>query len=369
MKEYKQCKRCIMDNSSDEMIYFDDEGNCNYCNYALKIKDTKYFPNEIGQQKFDDLVARLKKENEDKEYDCIMGISGGLDSSYLAYLGAQKGLRILGVHIDDGFDTEIAKDNIHRLCQKSNIKLITIAPDAEQFNDLTKSFIRANVPNLAIPQDNILFATLFQFAKKNNVRHFLSGSNYALECIIQRGTSYNAYDTAHIRDIHRRFGKKSIDRLEMISAFQKDMEQLFLKIETLTPLDYIDYNKKRAIKELEEYCGFQYYGSKHLENTLTKFIQIYWFTNKFGVDKRKSHLSSLIISGQMTREEALDEMKKPLYDEVEMQHEIDCLLEKLDLSRSEFDQIMNSKPKMHSEYNTSLYMRTRNKIAVLKRRV
>lgn len=356
MKDVQVCSKCIMDNKSDDTITFHKDGQCNYCTDAWKAKNMVYFPNSEGSEKLKVLIDRIKKENRNKQYDCIMGISGGLDSSYLAYLGAKKwGLRILAIHVDDGYDTEISKRNIKKLCNKAKIKLITIKPDEKQFNELTRAYMFAGVPNLAVPQDNVLFACIYKYMRKHKIHTFLSGGNFALECILQRGNTHSAFDTKNLKYINKKFGRTSIDKLPILSEWQRAIDKKVLKIESPRPLNYVDYNRKRALKELEEFCGFEYYGSKHLENTLTKFIQLYWFYHKFHVDKRTSHLSSMIVSGQMTREEALKEMEKPLYDKEEMEKDIDFILQKLDISREEFKGIMNEKPKQHTDYPTSFY--------------
>lgn len=358
MFKYRQCSRCIMDNKSDSYIAFNEKGECNYCTYALSVMDRVYFPNEVGEKKLQELLERLKKENKDHKYDCLMGISGGLDSSYLAYLGAHKwGLRILAVHVDDGFDTEISKRNIERISKFPNLDLKFIKPDTEQFNELTKAYMRAGVPNLAVPQDNVLFAAVYQFMKEHNLRSFVSGSNYALECILQRGNTHTAYDLRNLKYIHKKFGKGSLNKLTLLSALKKDIDAYLLKIETPTPLNFIDYNRDRAMQELMEYCGFEYYGSKHLENDLTKFVQQYWFYHKFGVDKRTSHLSSMIVSGQMSREEAQRQYELPLYDEADMAQTIERVLNKLDMSREEFKQIMSEPGRQHTEYPVSAYLK------------
>lgn len=366
MKEFIRCSRCIMDNKSDNTITFDRNGYCNYCTEAISRMEKVYLPDKNGEKRLQELINRIKCENKNKKYDCIMGISGGLDSSYLAYFGTSKwGLRILAVHVDDGFDSEITKRNIHRLCETAKIKLVVIKPDAKQFNGLTKAFMLAGVPNLAVPQDNVLFACIYKYMKEHKIRIFLTGGNFALECILQKGNTHDAYDLRNIKDINRRFGREKLDRLPLISSFRRDIYSYILRIETLRPLNYIDYNRERAIKELNEFCGFEYYGSKHLENTLTKFIQLYWFYHKFGVDKRTSHLSSMIVSEQMTRKEALEIIQKPLYDEEEMQNEIDFILESIDISRDEFDRIMKAPPRQHTDYKTSIYIKIRNMIKVL----
>ncbi|MCI8417376.1 MAG: N-acetyl sugar amidotransferase [Lachnospiraceae bacterium] len=353
MAKTRVCKRCIMDNSSDKSITFDENGFCNYCTKALsEINTTVYFPNEIGKRKLDEIISMIKKENQDKPYDCIMGLSGGLDSSYLAYLGYTWGLRILAVHIDDGYDTEISKANIRKLCEKAHIEMRTVKPDPEQFNALTLAYMRAGVPNLAVPQDNILFAFLYDTVVKEKLKYFLTGGNFALECILQKDHVFNAMDTVNIYDIQKKFGTKPINKLKFISSYKKYMNIRLGKAITLRPLNYIDYNRDRAFKELYDFCGFEYYGSKHLENILTAFVQLYWFPKKFGVDKRTSHLSSMIASGQMTREKALEELKKPPYDEKMMERYIEILKSNLGISDEQFEQIMNEPAHEHEDYRT-----------------
>jgi len=349
--EYQICNRCIMDNTSDKEISFNEKGECNYCSAAINNKDKLYFPGDEGKKKIEEMVKTLKNHGKNKKYDCIMGLSGGLDSSYLAYIGAKKwGLRILAVHIDDGFDTDLAKENIANLCRECNIELKIVAPDAEQFNALTKAYILAEVPNIAIPQDNVLFACLYNFAKEYKVNYFLSGTNYALECVLQKGNSHNPFDVINIKDINKKFGTKPIDKLPFLSTRQKLIDLYFLKIKTYRPLDYIDYNKNRAIKELSEFCNFKYYEAKHLENTLTKIIQLHWFYKKFKVDKRRSHLSSLIVSNQMTRDEAIAEISKPNCNIEDLNKDIDFVLKTLDLPANKFEEIMNREGKQHTDY-------------------
>lgn len=348
---YQICTRCVMDNASDNTITFDEHGVCNYCTTAFERMKVTYFPNEEGKIKLEKLLTQLKTEGKGKKYDCLMGISGGLDSSYLAYLGSTKwGLRILAVHIDDGFDTEISKQNIEKLVKATNIDYIVEKPDATQFNALTKAYFMAGVPNLAIPQDNILFACLYRYARKYKIKNFLSGGNFALESVLQRGNTYRAFDVTNIKAIHKQFGTEPINKLPFLSDYRRFIDQKILKIKTHRPLNLIDYNREKALKELTDFCGFEYYGSKHLENTLTKFIQLYWFYNKFGVDKRRSHLSSMIVSGQMTRENALLELQKPMYNEKEIELEITQICDALKITKDEFDNVMKSEPKQHTDY-------------------
>lgn len=358
MDEFKRCTRCIMDNASDPTITFDSEGHCNYCTQALsEIGTTTYFPGAEygGVEKLDQMLAKLKAEGKGKKYDCVMGLSGGLDSSYLAYLGYKWGLRILAVHIDDGYDTEISKENIKKLVKAAHIDLRTITPDAKQYNALTLAYMKAGVPNLAIPQDNILFAFLYDVVRESKIRYFLTGGNFALESILQQGNTWSAMDLTNLYDIQKKFGTEKIDKLRFISSYRKYWYMKTGKLSQLRPLNYIDYNRDRAFEELKEFCGFEYYGRKHLENELTAFIQLVWLPKKFGVDKRTSHLSSMIVSGQMTREEALKELAEPMYDEKMMQGYIEHIKSNMGISDEEFEQLMESPAHQHNEYRTDKF--------------
>ena len=341
-----------MDNSSDETIRFDEMGRCNYCREALDKKPQIYFPNEEGKVKLECLLNEIRESSKGKKYDCIMGLSGGLDSSYLAYLGYTWGLRVLAIHIDDGYDSAISKNNLSNLLKATGFDYETIKPDANQFNALTKAYMKAGVPNIAIPQDNVLFAFLYDCVKKYGIKYFLSGSNYAFESILQRGNTYAPTDIVNIKDIHRRFGSAPIDRLKFTSTLQKLLDVKLHGIETVTPLNLIDYNRDRAFKELRDFCGFEYYGRKHLENKLTEFIQLYWFYKKFRVDKRASHLSSMIVSDQMTRDQAMAEYSLPIYDDEKMRECIELVKHNLQISDLEFDEIMNAPTHQHTEYKT-----------------
>jgi 7-cyano-7-deazaguanine synthase in queuosine biosynthesis len=347
-----------MDTTGDPLITFNEDGTCNYCNYALSRKDSVYFPGKVGELKINKMISTLKTEGKNKEYECIMGISGGLDSAYLAYLGSKKwNLRILGVHIDDGLNAAVATQNINNLCENCKIDLEVIRPDKEQYMDLTRSFFLAGVTGLCIPQDNVLVAALFRTAKKRGLKYFLSGTNFALESILQRGNMHIAADVVHINAIQKRFGTMPINDLPLINTFQRYVGyKYFYGQKYLRPLDWIDYNRDRAITELKE-VGFEYYNVKHWENILTKFLQVYYLPKKFNLDIRKSHLSSLIISGQMTRAQALEELRQPLYNETQMEEDISKILENLKLSRPEFDRIMNEPPKLHSDYEFSRYIK------------
>ncbi len=349
-RKIRRCTRCVMDNSSDATIIFDKDGICNYCKNAYIEMAQTYFPDEEGKGKLERLISDIKNDGKGKKYDCIMGISGGLDSSYLAYLGKKWGLRVLAVHIDDGYDTDISKSNIEKLIKATGFDYEVIKPDEEQYNALTLAYMKAGVPDIAVPQDNVLFAFLYKKMKEYRIKYFLSGGNFALESILQKGNTHNAYDLVNLKDIHRKYGTKPIDKLEFMSTLDKALDAFLLGVKSVRPLNLIEYNRDRAFEELNEYCGFEYYGRKHLENILTAFVQLYWFPKKFGVDKRTSHLSSMIVSGQLTREGALEELSKPLYDEKQMNDYISIIRKKLGISEQEFEEIMSSPTHQHSDF-------------------
>lgn len=352
METIKRCTRCVMDDASDPTITFNEKGECSYCCEAVTLMPKVYFPNAQGEEKLKKLLEEIKAAGKGKKYDCIMGLSGGLDSSYLAYLGYKWGLRVLAVHIDDGYDTEISKQNLKKIVKKTGFDYEVITPDAEQYNALTLAYLRAGVPNVAIPQDNVLFAFLYDKMKEYKISYFLTGGNYALEGILQKGNSYKASDVVNIKDINKRFGTTKIDKLKFTSTIQNQIDSKMLGLKKPRALNYIDYNRDRAFKELAEFCGFEYYGRKHLENILTAFIQLYWLPKKFGVDKRTSHLSSMIMSGQMTRDEALRELAEPIYDEKMMADYIAFIKKQMGISDQEFDKIMAAPTHQHTEYKT-----------------
>ena len=347
-----RCTRCIMSNKSDHSMTFDSKGYCNYCSEAVERLHRNYFPNDEGERKFNQLVSHIKTAGKGKKYDCIIGISGGLDSSYLAYLLSDKGLRILAVHIDDGYDTEISKENIRKLVNKTGYDYEVIAPNSEQFNALTLAYMKAGVPNIAVPQDNVLFAFLYKKMKEHKIPYFLSGGNLSMESIVQNGNTWKNSDVVNLRDIHKKFGTKPIDKLEFYPTLKKQFDKYLFGIHTATPLDYVDYNRERAFKELYDFCGFEYYGRKHLENSLTAFVQLRWYPEKFNVDKRTWHLSSMILSGQMTREEALKELEEPIYDPKQMAEYETLICKNLGISHDELENLIKAPAHQHNEYKT-----------------
>ena len=350
---YQRCTRCVMDNASDHTITFDEHGHCNYCNDVLTRMPSEYFPD--GGAKLSEMMEMLKHEKKRKKYDCVVGVSGGLDSSYVVYLGHKYGLRMLAVHIDDGLDTEISQQNVKKLCEKAGCELIFVRPDKEQYADLTLSFFKASVPNLAMPQDNLLIQALHDITKKNGIKYALNGANFAHESILERSTGINAMDKTHILAIHKRFGTKPIDKLKVGNLWSAYIGwRYFSHVTSLYPLNYVDYNKKRVLAELKEFSDYNYYGGKHYESILCRFLQCYYLPEKYGFDKRKSHFSSLIVTDQMTREEAIEELQRPAYISQELQEfDMNFLANYFGITREEFDRIVSLPAKQHSDYPMS----------------
>lgn len=363
--KYQRCTRCVMDNASDKNIVFDESGYCNYCIDTISRMSSEYFPNQKGRQKLDGIMAKIKSEGSGKEFDCLVGVSGGVDSSYIIYLGYLYGLRMLAVHIDDGLDTDVAKKNIADLCERASVKLINIKPDKEQYADLLLAFIKASLPNLAMPQDNILSKELYEITRYYNIKYSLIGANFAHESILERSFNINACDSRHIKYIHKHFGTKSMSKLKIQSLFENYLKRkYFSSVVKITPLNYLDYNLEQALKELQLFSNYTYYGGKHYESILTRFLQCYYLPVKYGFDKRKSHFSSLIVSGQMTRSEAIEKLSQSAYLSQEMlENDMTFLADFVGISKNEFEALINLPPKLHSDYPCSVL----NKLAPVAR--
>lgn len=355
-----------MDNKSDKTIRFDRRGYCNYCTDVLKRMPTVYFPNSTGKRKLEKLINQIKHDCKEDKYDCLIGISGGVDSSYILYLGYQYGLRMLAVHIDDGLDNPIAIQNIKNLIDKTGVPLITVKPDHTEYADLLKTLFKASVPNLAFVQDNLIVKSMDEYGRKNHIKYLLDGNNIAHESILERSNGVDFCDKKHIVALQNKFGEVIIRNIEFISLIDRYINWNFIsKLKHLRPLNYLSYDLENCIKELENFCDYQYYGGKHYESILTRFLQCYYLPVKFGIDKRKSHFSSLIVSGQMTREEALRKLKEPLYisDEL-LQKDKKVIADFMNISVEQLEKYISLSPKRQTDYPHSVL----NKIAPLARK-
>lgn len=349
-KLYQICTRCIMD-TSDPDITFDEVGECNYCQQFDRTASKIWFPNEEGELKLYEIISQIKLSGKGKEYDCIIGLSGGVDSSYLAYKASQMGLRILAVHVDGGWNSELAVQNIENIVKKCGIDLVTHVVDWEDMQDMQAAFFRSGVANQDIPQDHAFFAALYNYAIRNNIKWVLHGSNIATEYILPKAWGYNAMDSKHLLSIHKLFGKRKLKSFPVIGFFKFHFYFPYIKkLKVARLLNYMVYDKFEAIKVLEKEVGFKYYGGKHFESRFTKFFQSYHLPVKFGFDKRKAHLSSMILSNLISREEALKEMREPLFNPNEIEENMEFVAKKLGFSLEEFKMILVQPNHSYSNY-------------------
>jgi N-acetyl sugar amidotransferase len=301
-------------------------------------------------------VDKIKLEGEGKEFDCIIGVSGGVDSSTVAYWVWKLGLRALAVHLDNGWDAEMAVGNIWKLLDIPNIELFTHVVDWEEFRDIQMSFLKASVPNCEIPTDHGIFALLWQMARKENVRYLLTGSNVVTEAIMPYAWGHYNQDLKHLKAIHRRFGNGMIRTLPTISLSQYVYDVFVRGIRQIPFLNYFDYKKEEAKQTLEREMNWCDYGAKHYESVWTRFFQGYYLPVKFGFDKRKAHLSSMICSGQISREEALSEMISPPYSEELLREDMRFVKKKFNLTDRGFKELMETPPRKHTEFPSHYFL-------------
>lgn len=351
MRKYQICKRCIMD-TTDPEITFDDNGICNHC-HSYEEAVNVLLDSGSKELQLKKIVNKIKNDEKDKEYDCVLGISGGVDSAYLAYLAHSLGLRVLAVHVDAGWNSEIAVQNIQKICSKLKYDLHTIVVDWPTMKELQRAYMFSGLPNLDVPQDHVFLASVYKYARKHKIKYILSGGNLATEGILPKAWVYSNVDFINIKDVYKknRRSNKSLCKYPHLNWMQYIWYNYSGKVKSVRLLNYIDYSKKSAIDTLEREFGWQYYGGKHFESRFTKFFQSYYLPVKFGYDKRRAHLSSLIVSGEISREEALDEMEnKNAYLEQEMLADKDYILKKLEITEDEWEGIMNAPNKTEYDY-------------------
>jgi N-acetyl sugar amidotransferase len=352
---YRVCNRCVMD-TSDPDIGFDEAGICNHCKiYETRAARELFDPSE-AKAKLDQLVSEIRKDGESKPYDCIIGISGGVDSTMVAYLVKNLGLRPLAVHLDNGWDTELAVYNIEKTLKVLNIDLFTHVIDWEEFRDLQMSFLKASVANIEIPTDHAIMAILFKMASQYKIKYLISGGNVATEAIMPGSWMYDNRDLRHIRAIHRRFGTIPLKTYPLCSLKMYAYYVLLKGIKYIPILNYINYNKREAKALIQRELGWRDYGGKHYESIFTRFFQAYILPRKFNIDKRRAHFSALICSGQMSRETALKELEIQIYPDEILREDYDFFLKKMRLTKDEFESIMSQPPKNFDYYPSNSFV-------------
>jgi N-acetyl sugar amidotransferase len=361
-----ECSKCILSTADYPEMVFDNEGVCSICGiYDKNIQDAKL--NDFEKNiKLENLILKIKTKGKNKKYDCLIGVSGGVDSSYLAIQAKKWGLRPLLLHVDNGWNSELAVNNIETLLNKLDYNLFTYVVKWDEVRDVVLSYLKASVIDIDIANEMPSQAMLYKTASKFNVKYILTGHNYSTEGWLPPNVSHFKIDTINLNAIHRRFGTIKLKTYPKIGVFRTFFYKRVKKIEYLSPLDYIDFNKEEAKKLLLEEYGWRDYGGKHFENIFTRFYQGFILPKKFKVDKRKFHLSTLICSGQLSKSEALIEIAKPPYPyEGMLADDKAFVLKKLNLTEQEFSAFMNKNPVRHTHYPS--YMNVYLKLKPLKK--
>ena len=349
-RPYQQCSVSVMDTIADPNITFDEKGICNYYYEYLKQEKANVFSGDTGDKKLKQLVEKIIESGRGEKYNCITGVSGGVDSTYLTFMAKKLGLNPLVVHFDNSWNSEMAVMNIENIISKLGFDLFTLVVDWEEFKDLQLSYLKASVVDIEVLTDHAIVATLFKLAAKNNIKYILSGNNVVTEAILPPHWIYNKTDSVNIKSIHKKFGKV---KLKTYPFFGRRERKFYIEargMEILPLLNYLPYNKKEVKKAIARELNWRDYGGKHYESVFTRFYQGYILPVKFGIDKRKAHLSNLVFSGQMSKDEALLELQKPIYDASQLESDYEFVLKKFELTDKEFKEILDTPRREHNEF-------------------
>ena len=353
-RPYQRCTNCVMD-TSDSAITFDEHGVCDFCNdFYQNIQ-----PSWQDKLKDPDLLRRtaeqIKAASKGRKYDCIIGMSGGVDSSYLCYVAKElMGLNPLVFSVDTGWNLNVAVENIERIVKALDLDMYTEVVDWNEMKDLQLAFFKSQVPYQDTPQDHAIFAGLYNYAVKHGIQYVLTGANSATECIRSPVEWVYMNDLKMIRDIHHKFGTRPLKTFPLCGMVKyRVYYPIFKGMKRVAPLDMVEYNKEKVKLFLQESFGWQPYENKHYENVFTRFYEGYYLPHKFGYDKRKCYFSNEILAGTMTREEALAELEQPPYDPQQMEEDKAYIAKKLGLTVEEFQTIIDGENKTFRDYRNS----------------
>jgi len=338
--------------TTDSKITFDDNGVCDHCLTFRREIRPNWNPDAESDEIYK-IANKIKEAGRNRDFDCIIGMSGGIDSSYLVYLAKEKlGLRPLVFHVDAGWNSQTAVNNIENIVDRLGLDLYTEVIDWEEMKDLQLAFFKSGVPHIDTPQDHAFFATMYKFAAKYRVKHILTGGNYSTECVRNPlEWMYYQSDSRQLRDIHKKFGSLPLKKFPVTNILWHKIYLPYIQgIKLLRPLDYMPYDKEKATQFLVDNFGYQRYAQKHFESRFTKFYESYWLPEKFGYDTRKVQYSSLILTDQMTREEALEKLKSPAYDPEEIEHEFEYVANKLGITVNELRGYFEAPNKTYKDY-------------------
>jgi N-acetyl sugar amidotransferase len=359
MAQYQICTHCIMD-TRDPRITFDANGVCDYCNNFNSTIKPNWHTDQRGEAELMALAEKIKAHGRGKDFDCIIGLSGGLDSSYAAYVAKEKmGLRPLLFHVDAGWNTDQAVGNIEKLVDGLGLHLYTEVVNWEEMKDLQTAFLRSQIADQDLPQDAAFFSGLYKFAREHRIKYVLTGANYSTECCREpeEWGGYPGIDKTLFKDIHRRFGKRALKSFPLTDILiYKVLYQRILGMEVVKPLNLVPYIKKDAEDTLEQKFGWKRFKHKHHESRFTRFYEDYWMPRKFGFEKRRAHFSSLIMTGQMTREAALERIAKPELDEQFLKGEFEYVANKLDLTVEQLQEIFEGENKTYHNYRNKRFL-------------
>jgi N-acetyl sugar amidotransferase len=344
------CSRCVLDTRDDPDIVFDSAGVCNHCHDYARADHAEVLRGAEGEARVAELVRGVRAEGAGKRYDCVVGVSGGTDSTYVAYLARQWGLRPLVVHFDNGWNSELAVMNIHNIVSRLGFDLHTYVVDWPEFRDIQLAYLRASVVDIEVVTDHGITGALLQTAAQHGIRTILLGCNVVTEAVLPARWIFNKTDHVNLRAIHRRYGTMPLHTYPLLSYWRKKYYHDVLGIRAAPVLNWVPYVKAEAKELLARELGWRDYGGKHYESVWTRFYQGYILPRKFGIDKRKAHLSTLICSGQITRAEAEAELREPIYDPELLATDYVFVLKKLGLSEPEFEAIMRMPPRPHTDF-------------------
>lgn len=351
---HRICTNCVMD-TTDSLIVFDGNGICDHCLTFKNHTLPNWKMGEQGADQLQSMVESIKKEGRKRDFDCIIGMSGGIDSSYLVYLAKEQlGLRPLIFHVDAGWNSQEAVNNIERMVDGLGLELYTEVINWEEMRDLQLAFFKAGVAHIDTPQDHAFFATMYKFAEQHGIRHILTGANLSTECVRNPiEWMYYQSDAIQLKDIHQRFGSRPLKTFPVTSILRHKIVLPYLKgIKVLRPLNHMRYIKSEAVELLSRKFGWMPYPQKHFESRFTRFYEGHWLYRKFGFDTRKVQFSSLILTGQMTRDEAIERLRQPPLDDATIARESEYVASKLGISTQELQGYFDAPNKSYKDYKS-----------------
>lgn len=349
-KEYQICKRCVMD-TTDMDITFDENGHCNHCTQAIAINEFNQKKNERSQEKLDLVLNNIKAKGKNQKYDCLVGISGGVDSCYIAYLCKTNGLKPLLVHMDNGWDTEISVKNIKNIARKLDLDYVSYVLDWQEFKEIQLGFLKSSIVDLEYPTDMAITAALNKMTTKYNIHYMISGCNNSSEGILPLTWGYHVKrDMKIYRHIVKNFSKMPLKKVPVSGLLNEFYIKFIKNVRTIYLLNYIDYDKDEAKKLLIEQFQWEEYGGKHHESKITAFWQSYAMPVKYNMDYRKATLSSQIAAGITTREDAMEELKKLPYNPATVESDKEFVAKKYNISVEELNSYLNLPPKTYKDF-------------------